>query len=79
MGQSRVLPLVEVVTGSVIAFALSILALFGFPVRLEQSFAITLIFTVISIVRGYLVRRFFEVYLRPFLAWCQKILRALTW
>lgn len=73
MAQSRTMSLVEVVTGSVIAFLVSIwanwavLPLFGFHVRIEQSLAITLIFTVIPIVRSYLVRRFFEVYLRPFM------------
>lgn len=72
MAQSRAMSLVEVVTGSVIAFVVSIwanwavLPLFGFHVRIEQSFAITLIFTVISIVRSYLVRRFFEVYFGHF-------------
>jgi hypothetical protein len=80
MQQSRIMSLVEVITGSMIAFVVSIwanwavLPLFGFHVRIEQSFAITLIFTVISIVRSYLVRRFFEVYLRAFMAWCKKIL-----
>lgn len=68
MGQSRIMSLVEVITGSVIAFLVSIwanwavLPLFGFQVRIDQSFAITLIFTLISVVRSYLVRRFFEVY-----------------
>jgi len=58
--------LVEVVTGSVIAFAVSILAnwavlpLLGFPVKFSQSVVITAVFTVISIVRSYLVRRFFN-------------------
>lgn len=68
MAQSRTMSLVEVITGSVIAFFVSIwanwavLPLFGFHVRIEQSFAITLIFTMISILRSYLVRRLFEVY-----------------
>jgi hypothetical protein len=76
MAQSRVMSLVEVVTGSVIAFAVSIwanyavLPLFGFYVNIGQSFAITVIFTVISIVRSYVVRRFFEVYVKRFAAWC---------
>jgi hypothetical protein len=29
--------------------------------------------TVISIARSYLVRRFFEVYVKRFAAWCQEI------
>jgi hypothetical protein len=73
--------LVEVVTGSVIAFVVSIwanravLPLFGFHVRIEQSFEITLIFTVISIIRSYVVRRFFEIYLRPFTDWLHRAIR----
>jgi hypothetical protein len=77
MAQSRFMSLVEVITGSVIAFAVSIwanwavLPLFGFRVRLDQSFAITAIFTVISLVRSYLVRRLFEVYVKRIATWCQ--------
>jgi hypothetical protein len=79
MAQSRVMSLVEVVTGSVIAFTVliwanwAVLPLFGFHVRLDQSFAITLIFTVISIARSFLVHRFFEVHVKGFAAWCQDI------
>lgn len=75
MTQSRFMSLVEVITGSVIAFAVSnwaVLPLFGFRVRLDQSFAITAIFTVISIARSYLVRRFFEVHVKRVAAWCQR-------
>jgi hypothetical protein len=42
-------------------------------VKLAESFAITLIFLVISIIRSYVVRRFFEVHLKRFAAWCQEI------
>lgn len=79
MEQSRVMSLVEVITGSVIAFAVSlwanyaVLPLFGFDVRFDQSFAITAIFTAISIARSYLVRRFFEVSVKRFAAWCQEL------
>ncbi|MEY9138476.1 hypothetical protein ABIE79_010004 [Bradyrhizobium diazoefficiens] len=68
MAQSRVMSLVEVVTGSVIAFAVSIwanyavLPLFGLPVKFSQSMSITIIFTAISIVRSYLVRRVFALW-----------------
>jgi hypothetical protein len=79
MSQSRVMSLVEVVTGSVIAFVVAIwanyavLPLFGFQVKLDQSIAITLIFTIISIARSYLIRRFFAVYVHRFAAWCQDV------
>lgn len=79
MEQSRVMSLVEVMTSTLIGFGVSIwanyavLPLFGFKVRLAESVAITLIFTVISIVRSYLVRRFFAVHLKRFAAWCQVV------
>jgi hypothetical protein len=90
MEQSRVMSLVEVATSSLIGFVVSIwanyavLPLFGYRVKLAESFAITLIFMVISIIRSYLVRRFFAVYVTRFGAWCQEIydgfasLRSLT-
>jgi hypothetical protein len=77
MEQSRTMSLVEVVTSSLIGFVVSIwanyavLPLFGFQVKLSESFAITLIFMVISIVRSYLVRRFFASHVARFAAWCQ--------
>jgi hypothetical protein len=79
MSQSRVMSLVEVVTGSVIAFVVAIwanyavLPLFGFEVKVGQSIAITAIFTIISIVRSYVVRRFFAVHVHRFAAWCQEV------
>jgi hypothetical protein len=77
MEQSRVMSLVEVVTSTLIGFGVSVwanyavLPLFGFKVKLAESLAITLVFTVISIIRSYLVRRFFAVYVTRFAAWCQ--------
>lgn len=79
MEQSRVMSLVEVATSSLIGFGVSIwanyavLPLFGFKVKLAESFAITLIFMVISIIRSYLVRRFFAAYVKRFAAWCQEV------
>ena len=77
--QSRVMSLVEVATSSLIGFVVSIwanyavLPLFGFRVKLSESFAITLIFMVISIIRSYLVRRFFATYVKRFAAWCAEL------
>jgi hypothetical protein len=58
-----------------IGFVVSIcrVPLFGFEVKLSESFAITLIFMVISIIRSYLVRRFFALYVKRFAAWCGRI------
>jgi hypothetical protein len=77
MEQSRVMSLVEVITASVIAFFVSIwtnyavMPLFGFHVSVNESIAMTAIFTVISIARSYIVRRFFAVYVKRFAASCQ--------
>ena len=48
--------------GYVIAFitTLAVLPLFGFTPTLHQNFWITNIFTVVSILRGYYVRRLFN-------------------
>ncbi|MGX1427005.1 DUF7220 family protein [Bradyrhizobium elkanii] len=90
MEQSRLMSLVEVATSSLIGFVVSIFAnwavlpLFGMHPSFHQSFWITLIFMVISIIRSYLVRRFFAVYVQRFAVWCQELyddfrnLRSLT-
>ena len=58
--------LMEAVANNAIAFVISIAAnqlvlpLFGFMVSFAQSVGITLAFTAISIVRGYVVRRVFS-------------------
>lgn len=39
---------------------LIVLPLFGFPVTMLQAFWMGIIFTVISIVRGYVLRRWFN-------------------
>jgi len=58
--------LVETVAGVAIGFVVSVAAsfvvypLFGHSFTLSQNIGITIIFTVLSIVRGYLVRRAFN-------------------
>jgi hypothetical protein len=58
--------LMEALANNAIAFVISIVAnqlvlpLFGLTVSLAQSIGITVAFTAISIVRGYVVRRIFE-------------------
>lgn len=46
--------------GIAYAASLLVLPLFGFPVSHGQNFWITVIFTAISLVRGYFVRRLFN-------------------
>lgn len=62
--------LMEALVNNAIAFVISIVAnqlvlpLFGLTVSLAQSIGITIAFTAISIVRGYVVRRVFETWKR---------------
>lgn len=69
MNQTRLGSLVEVALNVVIGFSISwvanlwILPLYGFHISGTQAFTMGLIFTVISVVRGYLLRRFFNGHL----------------
>lgn len=54
--------LINVLIGYGVSFAanMTVLPLFGFNVTLTQNLLIGLIFTVISVVRSYVVRRYFN-------------------
>jgi Na+/phosphate symporter len=64
--QSRRMSLIETVSGVAIGFVVSVAAsfvvypAFGHSFTLGQNVGITIIFTVLSIARGYLVRRAFN-------------------
>ena len=67
MSQSKLASLVEVAVSMVLGFIVSVYAqavifpLYGFStLTLKENVQIVLIFTVISMVRNYLVRRFFN-------------------
>ena len=66
MIQSRRMSLVEAGTNTAVgyllavAMQLAVFPLFHLPARLNDALAIGAIFTVISIVRSYLLRRLFE-------------------
>jgi membrane protein CcdC involved in cytochrome C biogenesis len=66
MKQSRLMSLVEslanVLVGYVVAVAthMAVFPLFGLAVTVTENLLIGLIFTVVSIVRSYLLRRGFE-------------------
>ena len=49
-------------TGLIVSFLiqLAIYPALNIPVRLSQNVIITIVFTVVSILRGYIVRRFFN-------------------
>ena len=66
MNQTRIGSLIEVMFNIAIGFAINwvanlwILPLYGFQITGGQAFSMGLIFTVISVVRSYIVRRWFN-------------------
>lgn len=66
MTQTKIGSLYEAVFNVLIGFAINfvanlyVLPLFGFNVTLTQNLAIGAIFTVISVARSYLIRRYFN-------------------
>lgn len=65
MSQSRLHSVIEATAGTAIGFVVSVLASMvvypahGHAFTLAENISITLIFTVLSVVRGYVVRRMF--------------------
>jgi membrane protein implicated in regulation of membrane protease activity len=70
MNQSRLGSLIEALFNVAIGFAINfcanmlILPLFGFNVTGSQAFGIGVFFTVISVIRSYAVRRWFNARLQ---------------
>lgn len=66
MNQTRLGSLIEVCINILIGFTINwtanmyILPLYGFRITGGQAFSMGLIFTVISVVRGYVIRRWFN-------------------
>ena len=66
MRQSRLGSLIEVSVNIAIGFLINwianiiVLPMFGFQVTAGQAFQMGLVFTVISVARSYVVRRYFE-------------------
>ncbi|WP_211100070.1 DUF7220 family protein [Acuticoccus kandeliae] len=64
--QSRVMSLVEAVTNVAVGYGLAIVTqlllfpLFGLPADLGTAAALSVAFSAISIVRGFVIRRIFE-------------------
>jgi uncharacterized membrane protein YwzB len=64
--QSKAMSLAEATANTVVSFLVSVavnfycLPLLGLNPSIGQSIAMTVLFSVISIVRGYYLRRFFE-------------------
>jgi hypothetical protein len=63
--QTKKNSLIESVTNTVIGFIISLLIqliiypVMDIPVTFNQNITITLVFTIVSIIRGYIIRRFF--------------------
>ncbi len=70
MNQTRLGSLIEAVMNTAIGLGINLIAqrfvfpLFGFEPTFVQNLSIAAIFTVISIVRGYVVRRWFNAKLQ---------------
>ena len=66
MRQSRLMSLIEALTNVIVGYALAVwvqllaFPLFGLGGTLRQSLGLGAIFTLVSLVRGYLLRRAFE-------------------
>ena len=66
MRQSRLMSLVEAVANVAVGYAVAVATqvlvfpLFGLATTFEQNLAIGVIFTVVSLVRSYALRRIFE-------------------
>lgn len=66
MSQTKKQSLKETIISTFIGLAVSLITqilifpLYGLEVSFNQNIQITIIFTVVSILRGYLIRRFFN-------------------
>ena len=66
MRQSRVMSLVEAVANVVVGYGVAVVVqiilfpAFGLGVTVRQNLVIGLVFTAVSVVRSYLLRRIFE-------------------
>ena len=64
--QTRLMSLTEAIANVVVGYALAVLTqvlvfpLFGFEPSLSENLRIGLVFTALSLARGYLIRRFFD-------------------
>jgi len=65
-GQTKFHSLLEALFNIIVGFGINlggnliILPMFGFKVSLSQAFGIGLLFTMISIIRSYVIRRWFN-------------------
>lgn len=80
--QTRIESLVEAVTNTLIGFIISYLCwpivglILNLPYTSAQHFYITLIFTGVSVARGYFIRRFFNSHLNRFKSFVSRKINA---
>jgi len=66
MKQTRTMSLIEAIANVIVGYALAVITqilifpVFGLHATLAQNLKIGLVFTVVSIARGYALRRLFE-------------------
>lgn len=65
-GQSKKLSAIETITSTIVGYIIAVvlfkflMPLFGFSTSWNQSYILTFIFAIASILRGYFIRRFFN-------------------
>jgi hypothetical protein len=68
MSQKRTHSFIESLTNTVVGYAVNftanmlILPLFGFGITIEQNIQISMLYVLISVIRGYGIRRAFNFY-----------------
>lgn len=66
MKQSRLMSLVEAIANVVVGYGVAVLTQlvvfpwFGLPARIDDALALGMVFTLVSLIRGYALRRIFE-------------------
>jgi len=64
--QTRKLSILEAITNTLVGFLISlalvnvVLPMYGFDINFTQSVSMTIIFSIASIIRGYIIRRFYH-------------------
>lgn len=72
MNQTRLGSLIEALTNVLIGLGISftsnyfIFPLFGWEISVSQNITLGIIYTIISVIRSYTIRRFFNSYLHKF-------------
>lgn len=66
MAQTKLLSFIEVITNTIIGFGIAmcvqtiVFPLYGLHVSHTTNFQMTMIFTVVSVIRSYIIRRWFN-------------------